>query len=203
MTTITNAMLNHYNLLAARAEAETLQNCIDRADAAEAEAAKWRELHDDRDRDLKHEYARANAAEAEAALHWSEVEALDAQLAAAEADRSRYVRGVLALLAEVARLREQLAEAQAEIEAAQNETIHLRDAMDGACALRDAELAQAEVERLRAELATLRRPRAVIYDLCQFNKDVGKGALLPPSLERDVLEALATTDNSSQDAAGG
>jgi len=36
-----------------------------RAEAAEAEAARWRELHADRDRDLAHEFARANAAEAE------------------------------------------------------------------------------------------------------------------------------------------
>lgn len=36
-----------------------------RLEAAEAEAAKWRELHDDRDRDLAHEFARANAAEDE------------------------------------------------------------------------------------------------------------------------------------------
>jgi hypothetical protein len=43
----------------------------------------------------------------------------------------------------------------------------------------------------------------VIYDLCQFNRDVGKGALLPPSQKRDILDALATTDNSGQDAAGG
>jgi len=34
----------------------------------------------------------------------------------------------------------------------------------------------------------------VIYDLCQFNKDVGRGALLPQSLERDALEALAATN---------
>jgi hypothetical protein len=57
-----------------------------------------------------------------------------------------------------------------------------------------------KVDRLRAQVATLRRPLAVIYDLCQFSRDVGKGALLPPSLERDVLDALATTDNSGQDA---
>ena len=63
--------------------------------------------------------------------------------------------------------------------------------------------AQAEVARLRAQVATLPRFLAVIYDLCQFNRDVGKGALLPPSLERDVLDALATTDNSGQDAVGG
>ena len=36
-----------------------------RTEQAEAEAAKWRELHDDRDRDLAHEFDRANAAEAE------------------------------------------------------------------------------------------------------------------------------------------
>jgi hypothetical protein len=36
-----------------------------RAEAAEAEAAQWREMHADRDYDLKHEYARAEAAEAE------------------------------------------------------------------------------------------------------------------------------------------
>ena len=42
MTNITNAMLNHYNQLTARAEAETLQNCIARAEAAEAEVARLR-----------------------------------------------------------------------------------------------------------------------------------------------------------------
>jgi len=36
-----------------------------RAITAEAEAAKWREMHWDRDHDLQHEYARANEAEAE------------------------------------------------------------------------------------------------------------------------------------------
>ena len=44
MTTITNAMLAHYNQLAARAEAETLQDCIARADAAEAECERLRSL---------------------------------------------------------------------------------------------------------------------------------------------------------------
>ena len=39
-----------------------------RAEAAVAEAAKWREMHDDRDHDLQNEYARANALEAENAL---------------------------------------------------------------------------------------------------------------------------------------
>ena len=34
---------------------------------AEADAARWRTLHADRDRDLRHEYARANEAEAEVA----------------------------------------------------------------------------------------------------------------------------------------
>ena len=43
MTTITNAMLAHYNQLAARAEAETLQDCIARAEAAEAEVTIQRE----------------------------------------------------------------------------------------------------------------------------------------------------------------
>ena len=69
--------------------------------------------------------------------------------------------------------------------------------------------AEAEVERLRAErermrehVKALQQPLAVIYDLCQFNRDVGKGARLPPSLESDVLEALATTEHSGQDAAG-
>ena len=42
MTNITNAMLNHYNQLAARAEAETLQDCIARAEAAEAELERLR-----------------------------------------------------------------------------------------------------------------------------------------------------------------
>jgi hypothetical protein len=56
-----------------------------------------------------------------------------------------------------------------------------------------AEVLEAEVARLRAQVATLRRPLVVIYDLCQFNRDVGNGALLPPSQERDILDALATT----------
>ena len=38
-----------------------------RAEAAEADSAKWKELHGDRARDLAYEYARANAAEAEVA----------------------------------------------------------------------------------------------------------------------------------------
>jgi hypothetical protein len=70
-------------------------------------------------------------------------------------------------------------------------------------AIAQREAAEAEVARLRAQVATLRRPLVVIYDLCQFNRDVGKGALLPPSQKRDILDALATTDNSGQDAAGG
>jgi hypothetical protein len=82
---------------------------------AEAEAARWKELHADRVHDLQHEYARANTAEAE-----------------------------------VERLRMELAEANAETEAAQNALIHLEDAMNGACALDEAERAQAEVARLRA-----------------------------------------------------
>jgi hypothetical protein len=36
-----------------------------RADAAEAEVAKWREMHADRAQDLRHEHARANALEVE------------------------------------------------------------------------------------------------------------------------------------------
>ena len=36
-----------------------------RANEAEADAAHWRELHGDRERDLAHEFTRANAAEAD------------------------------------------------------------------------------------------------------------------------------------------
>jgi uncharacterized protein YfaT (DUF1175 family) len=53
--------------------------------------------------------------------------------------------------AECEALRAELAEANAETEAAQNETIHLRDAMNGSCALRDAAEARAECERLRVD----------------------------------------------------
>jgi hypothetical protein len=38
---------------------------IARAEAAEAEVAKWREMHADRAHDLQHEYARAEALEVE------------------------------------------------------------------------------------------------------------------------------------------
>jgi len=44
-----------------------LGHALQALEAAEAEAAHWREMHDDRSRDLKHEYARLKAAEAELA----------------------------------------------------------------------------------------------------------------------------------------
>jgi hypothetical protein len=43
---------------------ELLRDESARSEAAEADAARWKELHGERDRDLRHEYARANAAEA-------------------------------------------------------------------------------------------------------------------------------------------
>ena len=49
-----------------RALRNTQDSCIAAGDRAEqAEAARWRELHADRDNDLKHEFDRANALEAE------------------------------------------------------------------------------------------------------------------------------------------
>ena len=54
MTKITDAMLRHYNDLAARAEASTLQDCIARAEAAEAECARLREQVDNLRRGLAH-----------------------------------------------------------------------------------------------------------------------------------------------------
>ena len=83
-------------------------------------------------------------------------------------------------------------------QAAEAEAARLRTDRDGW--MKASDVANAEATRLRAQVATLRQPLAVIYDLCQFHKDVGKGNLLVPSLERDVLEALATTNNSGQDA---
>lgn len=56
---------------------------IARAEAAEAEAAKWRELHDDRDRDLAFEFARANAAETEVAQLRTALDLIDAARAKA------------------------------------------------------------------------------------------------------------------------
>lgn len=53
------------------------------AEAAEAEAAKWRELHDDRDRDLAFEFARANAAETEVAQLRTALDLIDAARAKA------------------------------------------------------------------------------------------------------------------------
>ena len=102
-----------------------------RAVAAEAEAAKWREMHDDRDNDLKHEYARANAAEADrdkawrayqaadgvAGARWDEMQKLLARAEDAEAT-ALTVRETLAgviderdtALAEVSRLRDVLSD---------------------------------------------------------------------------------------------
>lgn len=56
---------------------------VRRAEAAEAEAAKWRELHDDRDRDLAFEFARANAAETEVAQLRTALDLIDAARAKA------------------------------------------------------------------------------------------------------------------------
>lgn len=50
---------------------------------AQAEAAKWRELHDDRDRDLAFEFARANAAETEVAQLRTALDLIDAARAKA------------------------------------------------------------------------------------------------------------------------
>lgn len=89
---------------------------------AEAEAARWRELHDDRDRDLAYEFARANAAEAEVErLRHEVVNAVHQGIAGAtrawsdkvdEANLSRDVAYIErdGALAEVERLRAALAD---------------------------------------------------------------------------------------------
>ena len=108
--------------------------------------------------------------------------------------------------AEVARLSAELASANAETVAAQNETVWLRDAMDGACALRDAERAQAEVERLREELAAIVRWSGAADEerLMGWVNDNSDQDQLPEDEERGFSVGLAMAmTNRHEDAAGG
>ena len=121
---------------------------LERANAAEAvlsqtqaERDEWKaraEAAEEREARLESEYCSVN-------------ELADATARADDAEATED-----ALEAECERLRLELAEAQQEITAAQNETVWLRDAMNGSCALRDAAEARAECERLRAQVAWLR-----------------------------------------------
>ena len=130
------------------------------------------------------------------------IDELTARAEAAETEVSiqreaaiHYQEKWLAAEADAARLRAELAEANAEITAAQNETIWLRDALDGACALAEAERAQAEVARLRAELEVTRN---LLRDApVPLDDDVHQPWYVA------VCDYLETLDNSSQDAAGG
>jgi hypothetical protein len=84
-----------------------------RAEAAEEEAAKWRELHSDRDRDLRHEYARAEAAEAFARKSLEDSDMLARKARELQLEINDLVRENAQLRrtaeAEVARLRTELA----------------------------------------------------------------------------------------------
>ena len=100
-------------------------------------------------------------------------------------------RRAVPLVDRVARLLSQLAEAQAEIEAAQNETVWLQDAMNGSCALNEAAKAQAEVARLREQVAEARA-------LLTLAQPAYNAPLLWSKYLADWL-----TDNTRQDAAGG
>jgi hypothetical protein len=105
---------------------------IARAEAAEAEVAKWREMHADRAHDLQHEYARANDAEADVMRLRVDVEAAEGF---------------------ISQLTDWIIEAHAAFSGKPVETLDdclglVRMCHEGAAAL-------AEVERLRAALAEI------------------------------------------------
>lgn len=59
----------------------------------------------------------------------------------------------------------------------------------------------AQAEAAEAEAARLRTALTTVWECCQLAADIGKPPPLPRFTIRDVEAALATTDNSDQDAA--
>lgn len=123
-------------------------------------------------------------------------EAAEQAAADCRKERARYgdiaTERMGALENEAERLRLELAAAQAEITAAQNETVWLRDALDGECALDEAERAKAEVERLREQVATLAN---LLDQAAALYADDW------PTNFIDEVQATLEAANTSQDAA--
>jgi DNA repair exonuclease SbcCD ATPase subunit len=143
--------------------------------AAERDAAKWREMHDDRDRDLQHEYARANATEAEVALlREALTEALD-ELRKTQQDMADwYEFGPPTNLAKTqkTRLSDEVASTKAEVarlaalEAKSREHADALAARARELLAENGELVQ-EVARLRAALNLIDEARANALAECE------------------------------------
>ncbi len=143
--------------------------------AAERDAAKWREMHDDRDRDLQHEYARANATEAEVTLlREALTEALD-ELRKTQQDMADwYEFGPPTNLAKTqkTRLSDEVASTKAEVarlaalEAKSREHADALAARARELLAENGELVQ-EVARLRAALNLIDEARANALAECE------------------------------------
>ena len=87
--------LDHGHLLLSTDAVAFVDAVIAHLEAAEAEVAKWKELHADRDHDLKHEYTRANEAETEVERLRTELEVTRDILRGVEAAQHGWYQDVM------------------------------------------------------------------------------------------------------------
>lgn len=160
-------------------------NLVARAEAAERELVSLRELYNDRCNDLDYEYGRAVTAEAKCDRLQERIEYL-------ENECYRLANNEATANVEVERLRKQLVILAAVADDWQEDAMKAEETLDATRYEYHErwKTEHAECEQLREKLDEARCILGVINDLNGFAQDIGRGALLPPSLVADVCTAL-------------